>query len=315
MLANLVTSLNITLPIFIMILLGWILKSMKIIDDHYLLRANDIIFRVALPVKLFHEVAACDLRANMDWKFVGVALGVSVVCILIAWVAGSLYLKEPADQGAFIHSSFRGNFAYVGLALLQNVSGSEAMASAAVVMATVIPLYNIAGVVVLSLKKPDSGKINVGRLLLDVLKTPMVVGILVAIPFSLLRVEFPTIIDKPLEYLSDMVTPMALLSVGASVSFASVFHRLRDILPACALKLIIQPLIMVPAGILLKLPANEILVLLILSGTPSAINSYIVTQRMGGNGELASSIVVMTTVLSIFTLTLWLFALKALGVW
>ena len=315
MLADLVTSLNITLPIFIMILLGWALKSAKLIDDHYLLRANDIIFRVALPVKLFYEVSACDLRANMDWRFVAVAIGVSILCMVIAWVVGSLFLKDPADQGAFIHTSFRGNFAYVGLALLQNVSGGSAMAAAAVVMATVIPLYNIAGVVVLSLKKPDSGKINVGRLLLDVVKTPMVLGILVAIPFSLMQIKFPTVVSKPLEYLSDMVTPMALLSVGASVSFASVLHGLREILPACGLKLIVQPLIMVPIGVALKLPVNEILVLLVLSGTPSAINSYIVTQRMGGNGELASSIVVMTTILSIFTLTLWLFALKSLGVW
>ena len=315
MLTNLLTSLEVTLPIFAVILLGWLLNRTHVLDEHFVLRANDLIFRVALPAKLFLDVSACDLRATMDLKFVMIAIGATLLSILLAWIFGSHYLTDPAEQGAFIHGAVRGNFAYVGLTLLQNLIGDQVMALGAIIMATVIPIYNVAGVVILTIKKSGAEKLRPGRLLLDVLKTPMIVAILVAIPFSLLRVQLPFVVEKPLSYLSAMVAPLALLCVGAGVRLDSVRRNLRKILPACAFKLILQPLLMVPLAIWLGLSGPQVLVLLVLSGTPAAVNVYIITQKMGGDGEMASGIVVLSTALSIVTLTIWLFALKTFGVW
>lgn len=315
MLENLLTSLRVTLPIFVVILLGWFLRRRHVLDEHFVLRANDLIFKVALPAKLFSDVASSDLRGAMSGRFVLLAVLGTLAGIALAWLLGDLLLRNPSEQGAFIHASFRGNFAYVGLTLLQNLIGSSVTALAAVMMATVIPIYNIAAVVVLTVKKPGAPKLRIGKLLLDVLKTPMVIGILAGIPFSLLRIGLPFIVAKPLGYLSAMVAPLALLCVGASVRFADVRRKTRAILPACLFKLVIQPLLVVPAAVLLGLSGPEVLVLLVLTGTPSAVNVYIVTQKMDGDGELASGIVVLSTALSVLTLTLWLFALKTMGVW
>ncbi|MEA5039898.1 MAG: AEC family transporter [Clostridiaceae bacterium] len=315
MLTNLLTSLEVTLPIFAIIALGWLLRRNEVLNENFVLRTNDLIFRVALPAKLFIDVSSSDLRATMNIKFVSLAVGVTLLCILLAWIFGSHFLKEPSEQGAFIHGAFRGNFAYVGLTLLQNLIGTQVLALGAVIMATVVPIYNIAGVVILTLKKTDAEKPKFGRLLIDVVKTPMIAAILIAIPFSLLQIKLPFIIEKPLSYLSVMVAPLALLCVGAGVRLESIRGDLRKILPACAFKLILQPLLMVPAAIWLGLSGPEVMVLLILAGVPSAVNVYIITQKMGGDGEMASAIVVLSTALSIVTLTIWLFVLKTIGIW
>ena len=315
MLTNLLVSLRVTLPIFAVILVGWVLRRKEVLDDGFVRRANDLIFRVALPAKLFLDVSGSDLRGAMNGTFVLLAVLGTLAAIVLSWVLGDLTLKDPAEQGAAIHASFRGNFAYMGLTLLQTLVGDQVVALGAVMMATVIPIYNVAGVVVLTLKKRDAQKLRIGRLLWDVVKTPMVAAILVAIPFSLLGFELPFVVEKPLSYLSAMVAPLALLCVGAAVRLDSVRRDTRKMIPACLFKLIVQPLLVVPAAVLLGLSGPEVLVLLVLTGTPSAVNVFIVTQKLGGDGDLASGIVVLSTALSIVTLTLWLFALKTVGVW
>lgn len=315
MLINFLTSLEVTLPIFTVILLGWILRKSNVLGEQFVMQANELIFRVAMPAKLFMDVSTSDLRATMNAKFVILALVTTLIGLLMAWIIGSKLMKTPEEQGAFIHGAFRSNFAYVGLTLLQNLIGDQVLALGAVIMATVVPIYNVAGVVIMTIKKPNPEKLNVPKLLLDIIKTPMIAAILIAIPFSLFEIKLPFIAAKPLSYLSTMAASLALLCVGAGIQSGSVRKNLRKILPACGIKLVLEPLLMVPAAIWLGLSGPEVLVLMVLSGTPSAVNSYIVTQRMGGDGDLASGIVVMSTALSIVTLTLWLMVLKTVRVW
>lgn len=315
MLQNFLFSLNVSLPIFLLLALGWVIKRSNMLDDSFFSSASTLVFNVALPAKLFYDTATSDF-SQFSPTFILVCMLGTTAFFLFSWATGALLLKKhPEKVGAFAHGAFRGNYVYIGFALMQNILGTSVIPlSATLASAFVLPLYNVYAVILLTVTGRTGKKIDVKNILLQIVKNPMILGIICGFPFALLHVELPFAITKSLSYMGNLCTPLALLVIGASIQFSEIAHDIGPILGACANKLVLQPVVMVAIGLLLGLSNEQLLVLFILFGVPAAANVYIVTRKMGGDAELASGIIVVSVLLSLLTMTAGIFILRTMGI-
>lgn len=312
MLENLLFSLNMSLPLFILLGLGYVLARKGLFSDDYVSRTTNLVYYVMLPAKLFLDICETDLTTAFDPRYVAVtAVGV-VAQFILAWLCGDLLCRDKSKQSAFAHACFRGNFAYLGMALLQNIYNSDTVASTAVILAIVLPLYNIQGVILMTIKEGEGG-IHVGKILLGVLKNPMVLAILAGLPFAYFQVELPYVVSKSLSYLQVATSTMALLVVGASIKLDAIREDLPLLLRVSGIKLLVMPAIWGAMAVAAGLSSEQVVTLTIVGSMPAAVNVYIITDKLGGDGKTACGAVVVTHLLSLFTMTGVVFILRSAG--
>ena len=312
MLENLLFSLNMSLPLFILLGLGYVLARKGLFSDDYVSRTTNLVYYVMLPAKLFLDICETDLTAAFDPRYVAVtAVGV-VAQFILAWLCGDLLCRDKSKQSAFTHACFRGNFAYLGMALLQNIYNSDTVASTAVILAIVLPLYNIQGVILMTIKEGEGG-IHVGKILLGVLKNPMVLAILAGLPFAYFQVELPYVVSKSLSYLQVATSTMALLVVGASIKLDAIREDLPLLLRVSGIKLLVMPAIWGAMAVAAGLSSEQVVTLTIVGSMPAAVNVYIITDKLGGDGKTACGAVVVTHLISLFTMTGVVFILRSAG--
>ena len=312
MLANLLFSVNMSLPLFVLLGLGYILARKGMFSDDYVARSTNLVYYVMLPAKMFLETANTDLETAFGGKYMAVTVVGVMVQFVIAWVLSNVLCKDKSKQSAFAHASFRGNFAYLGVALLQNIYNTSTVVSAAVIMAVVLPLYNIQGVILMTIKEGDGG-IHVGRICKSILKNPVIISILAALPFAYFQIELPYVATKSLGYLQTATSTMALLTVGASIKLDAIQHDLKLLLKAAGVKLVVMPALWMGLAFFAGLTPEQTVALTIMSSMPAAVNVYIVTDKLGGDGQTASGAVVVTHLVSLFTMTAVVFALRTAG--
>ena len=199
----------------------------------------------------------------------------------------------------------------MGLALIENVFG-EAIPETAVITAVVLMLYNIQGTVLMTVKESRGG-VDVKAILLGIVKNPLIIAIAAALPFAYFEVQLPFVVTKSLGYLQASAGPVALLTVGASIRLSAVRSDLPLLLKISTVKLVLQPLIWVALCLVMGLTHRQMVTAVIAGGMPTAVNTYIITKRMGGDGHLASGAVVVTHLLSMLTMTVMIFLMKTAG--
>lgn len=313
MLGNLLFSLNTSLPLFVLIGLGYLLKCKGLFSEDFVSRASSLVYYVLLPAKLFSDMSTTDLSAAFDLRYTLVTAAACAVQFLLAWLLGNLLCRDQVKQGAFAHTCFRGNFAYLGLMLMQNLYGDRTTVLTAVMMAILLPAYNIEGAILMAVKEKEGG-IKIGKIFKNIFANPMVLSILIAMPVAALRIQLPSVMMKSLGYLGNCASTMALMVVGASVRTDTIQANLSLLLKSSAIKLVLVPILTAAAAVAAGLSEEQIVTLTLVSAMPTAVNTYIVTDRMGGDGDLASGAVVVSHLLSVFTITAFIFLLKTLGV-
>jgi hypothetical protein len=312
MLANFTFSISVALPIFLIMLSGFILKEKGIITASFTKTANFIVFYIALPVKLFNSVSQSSVRNNFDLKFILFTIAGTCLSVILVTIFSLLFVKDKSKTGSFIHGAFRGNFVYIGFSLLENVMGSIPV-KASLIVAFVVPVYNILGVLILILSNVErnSEQNKIKHALKNIITNPFIVAIFFGIIASLLKIKLPVLIQNTCSYFDLMATPLALLAIGATFQLDKLFVDILPAVLATILKLFILPTLAVLAGSFLAFSADELFLVYILFGVPSAISSYIISSAMGGDENLAASIVMMTTLFSVISLTLFVFVFKS----
>lgn len=312
MLQNLLFSLNMSLPLFAVLTLGYLLLRKGLLTEEYVSRTSSLVYYVLLPAKLFLDISTTDLSSAFEPRYMLVAVAGCLIQFAAAWLCGNLLCPLRDKQSAFSHACFRGNFVYLGLALLQNIYGTTVVPSAAVILMLVLPLYNIQGVVLMTAKE-SRGRVRAGTILVGIFRNPMVLSILAALPFAFFQIPLPFVVTKSLGYLQAATSTMALLVVGASVRFDAIRANLSLILRACSVKLVLMPLIWAAMALLAGLTVEQTVTLTMVGAMPAAVNVYIITEKMGGDGDLACGVVVVSHLLSLATLTGIVFLLKTAG--
>ena len=313
MIDNLLFSLNSAAPIFIILLAGYLIKVRGLINDVFIRQANRLIFYVALPVKLFMDVGKTSFQGSFDIRFILFIITGTLLSIPIASAAAALGVKDPKKKGAFVQGAFRGNFLYVGYSLLENLLGSGGPL-APIAFAFVVPLYNVLGIVVLAWYSGSQDKpLSFQGTLKNIITNPLILSIGAGLLFSLAGFELPLLLDRSFTYFGDLVTPLALLMIGASFRPRMLRENFGISLLASSLKLVFLPLMAVVAACWLGFQGQALLVIYVVFGVPTAATSYVVAHIMGGDKDLASSIIMLSTLLSVFTITLFVFAFRTLG--
>ncbi|MFN2339760.1 MAG: AEC family transporter [Halanaerobium sp.] len=314
MLDNFIFSLSVALPIFLIMLSGFILKKKNIIKQDFIKAANFIVFYIALPLKLFNSVSQSSVSDNFDFKFITFAILGTVISVIIIFIYSKFVVKKENKVGAFIHGTFRGNFVYVGFSLLENVTGAVGPL-AALIVAFVVPVYNVLAVLILVLSNPkNKSKNQTKNALKNILTNPFIIAVFLGVIASLIKLKLPLLIQNTANYFDILATPLALLAIGATFRVDKLFVDIKIAAAATLFKLFINPALAVMAAVAFNLSNSEIFIIYILFGVPTSISSAIITASMGGDESLAASIVMMTTLGSIFSLTLFVFIFRVFSI-
>ncbi|WP_138263084.1 AEC family transporter [[Clostridium] hylemonae] len=310
---NLVFSLNATVPVFLLMLLGLFLKYIGWIDDDFAAKMNRFVFLVPLPVLVFNDLATVDFRQVWDVRFVLFCLLATVVSIAISTAVSFLW-RDRSIQGEFIQSSYRSSAALLGIAFIQNIYGTAGMAPLMIIGS--VPLYNVMAVAMLSVFSPERGKLNgtVWRQTLrGIITNPIIIGIAAGLMWSVLKIPMPHVMEKTVSNVAEMATPMGLIAMGATFDIKKAFAKVKPSLTAAALKLIGFCSLFLPVAIQMGFREEKLVAILVMLGSATTVSCFVMAKNMGHEGVLSSSVIMLTTFLSAFTLTGWLYILKSLG--
>jgi len=311
---NLLFSINAVAPIFIIVFFGIFLKKKNIINDNFTSVSTNVVFKIALPALMFKDVAATDFKSVFDIKLIAYSLAGTVVLFLLLYAVCTFLVTDRQARGAFIQGVFRGNYAIIGIPLAYSAFGQAGLIKGAVLLAFVIPLYNVLAVIVLSVTSPkrDSSK-STSNIFINILTNPLIIAIVLALPFSYFQVQLPQVIMKAVDYMSALAIPLALLGMGGSFSFASIKRNFSLGISAAVMKIAVTPVIFTLVAYYLGFRRVELGVLFILFGAPTAVSSYIMAKAMDSDSDLAANIVLMTTMGSVLTTFAGIYILKTLG--
>ena len=319
---NLLYSLNAVIPVFLLIVVGYVLKRTGMLNDEFAKTANGFVYKITLPAMLLNNMMTCDIRHTFDGAYVLYCGAVTLTGILVVWGISRLFLKDKSIVGEFVQGAYRGSAAILGIALVQNISGNTTMAP--LMMLGSVPLYNIFAVIVLIFEngeKTESNQNGAGQRqkkiagsVKGICKNPIILSILGGMLLSFFDVGFPVILDKTISSIGSLTTPLALIVIGVGFEGRKAVKKIKPAVAASLIKLVIQPLVFLPIAVWYGFSADKIAAALVMLGAPTTATSYIMSKNMGHEGTLSSSIIMLTTLCSAFTITGWIFILKSLNV-
>ncbi len=314
---------NAILPILLLIVLGYVLKRVGFLTPEFLRVGNRLVFRCALPIMLFLNVYGIDTLENVRFDAVLYACAVTVVVFFVGLFLVILTVKDHHRRGPLWQCFFRSNFVLIGLVLANALGGSEAEGVAAVLAAFIVPLFNVLAVFSLSVFMKDESQVrpSFGRLMIKIVKNPLIVGALAGllalcvrmlqthivgcVAFSLER-DIPFLFEG-MAMLKQVATPLALIILGGNFEFSAVRGMKKEIVIGTVGRLIAVPLIGIGGAVLLthfgvfSFGVNEFPAFVAVFGSPVAVSSAIMAEEMKNDGQLAAQLLVWTSVFSVFT--------------
>jgi len=308
-------SLNATVPVFMMMIFGWFVRKVNLLDDHSTAQINKFVFRTLLPALLFMDLSTADFVRVWDNRFVIFCITATLISVGIALLYSLLH-KDKAERGEIIQASYRSSAAILGIAFVKNIYGEATMA--ALMIVGTVPIYNIIAVIALSLTSPDKNNSKSGRqLFLTTLKgivtNPIILGIAVGIIWSLLKIPQPIILSKSVSYLANMATPLSLIALGASFRIEDAKGKFPVTLGIVLIKLVVFCGIFLPIAVHFGFRDEKLIAILVMLGSATTGSCFVMAKNFGHKGTITAFAVMLTTLCSAFTLTTWLFVLKSLS--
>jgi len=308
---NFILSLNIVIPVFLIMGLGYAAKAFKWLDEPAVKKMNAVIFKIFLPILLCNNIRNADItKLAQPGAFIYVAIGLTLLFAL-SMLLMPLISKDGRRTGVLVQGICRANYAFLGLPLIAAMFPGQDTSIASLMVAVSVPFYNALSVVALEIYR--GGKIKIGKILKNIAKNPLIIGCVIGMILLLGGIKLPTIIDKAMSDVGKAGTPVALFLLGASFSFSAVRGNGKDLTFAVAMKLVVVPLIFVGAAVLMGFRDVALASILIAFGAPTAVSSFTMAQQMDGDDVLAGQIVVFTTLLSVVSLVAFIFVFKQLG--
>ena len=309
---NLLLSVNAVAPMFLLIAVGFLSQKLGILGREDVPRFNRIAFRVFLPSLLFYNIYTSDLRSVVNLKLLAFAIGGIVLVWLIAMLAVERLEPLQERKGPMAQGIFRSNFVIMGIPIAEALVGAEQLASVALLIAVVVPIFNFLSVVVL--ERFRGSRVRVGAVLLQILKNPLIISSLLGIAFQLLGIRLPRLADGLVSSLAVIASPLQLFLLGAFFRFDGMRKYLKPLTIVTVIKLFITPAIILTTAALLGFRNTEFVGLLGTFAAPTAVNSFTMVQQMRcGDAELAGDIVVVTSAVSILSFFFWILVFKSFG--
>ncbi len=306
--------LLVVLPVFLVVGLGFSLKGSGLVDAGFLFRLNRLIYYVALPSLLFYKIATADFSSSFN-SLLLLGMGASTCAIFIISYGYTVLRNYPAPiRGAFTQGAFRGNLAYVGLAIVFNAYGAEGFAIAGILVGFLVPLLNALAVLSLLLPQRHSEH-RFGNTFwaFQFLSNPLILSSFAGLAWSFFALPMPSVLDRSLAILTGMSLPLALISIGASFSPHNLRGEISKAVMASGIKLVWMPLLTAVILLALGIRGRELGIGVVLAASPTATAAYIMAQQLNADAELAGSIIMLTTAGSVITYSLALYLLGYSG--
>lgn len=310
---NVIFSINVVIPIFAVMFLGLFLRRKNILNDNFADVSSVLSFKVASPAMLFDEISSTDLSGVLDIKLIIFDMGATLAVFIISSLIVRLLVRDGRTRGAMVQGIFRSNFAILGLALANNALGQVGFTKSAVLMVFTIPLFNVLAVITLTVNSPSNKDVSFKGILLNIVKNPLIIAIILALPFSYFQISLPVVLDKVIGYMSSLAIPLALLGMGCSFNFKATKGCFKASLVTSMARILLVPLIVVPAAYFIGFRGADIGVLFFLFASPAAVSSYVMSKAMDCDADLSASVILMTTLGSVITLSAGIYILKAIG--
>ena len=298
-------------PLFLIIAVGYTVKRLGWIGPEDVRRFNKVTFYTFMPVMLFYNIYTSDFSQAVRLPYVLFVVGAALGMIVISIGITLLVEKMPQRQGVMIQAAFRSNFVLLGLPIAMELLPGGNFGVTALMVAIVVPIYNIVSVVVLEYFR--GGKPNVKEVLLAVLKNPLLIGSVTGLLVQALHIVLPEVLVSFAGKMNSAATPLLLVLLGASFEGRELACYKKELLVCVGLRLVVFPGVILTLAMLLGLRDIEFVTLLAMTAAPTAINSFNMAQQLGGDSHLAGSAVVVSTALSFFTLFFWVTLFKQLG--
>ena len=316
MLNDLLFSANTVVPIFLLIMLGYVLTRIKLWDAHFLKIANDVCFKCLLPVLLFYNVATADIFEVFNGKLIIYASLCACAICGILFLIVPLFVKDKKRRGVMIQGTFRSNFLLFGVPLGLSIGGEKGAVLAAVVASFYVPVINMLSVISLYAFSDAKNK-NLKSALLGILKNPLIIGGVSGLIFSLIRnyigFEIPTMIDTTLFNIKSTATPLAFLILGGDLKFGNMLRNIKFSMFSVIGKIILIPAVMLTVSSLLGFDKLEMAILVAVFATPNAVSSYAMARNYEADYDLAGDIITLGTLLSIVTMFVFITIARSLA--
>lgn len=312
---NFLLALNVVFPMFFLMMLGVILKRIKMVDERSLTVMNSLIFRVFMSTLLFlsvYNIADLSAFSAKNLKLMLYAFVSILVVLVLAWLIFVRLIADKKRLAVMIQGVYRGNFILFGLAIAGSLYGDAGLGIVSILTVVTIPTFNILAVIILEYY---SGKeISRKKLIKQVSKNPLVIATVIGILFLASGIKLPKPIYKSLNDISKIATPLAFIVLGAELKFGNMLKNMKYLIFVDFLKLVVNPLISISIGKMLGFQGAEIVALLAMTACPTAVSSFTMAKEMNVDGDLAGEIVATTSLVSIATIFCWILILKSL-VW
>ena len=305
-------TLNGVLPIFLVIFLGVFLHRLGFFSPTVKSELTKLVFYVGTPCLIFRQIASTDLRAVVDLPFLVFLVSAIPALILLQW-AVCFFIRDPKKKGAVLQLGFRSNCAIVGMPLAINLMSAEGVALTAFALSATIILYNVSAVIILSYYGGSERRLR--PVLLNVLKNPLLISVVLGVIASLagLPMDSGAFHYKALENLGTIASSIGLLIIGASITLKGFTDDRGLIFFSVFLRCVFSPICIIGTAILLGFRGDALLALVIVSATPSAINSYVMAKQMGVSESISAFGISFTSLFSLVSIFASVFILKASG--
>ncbi|MBQ6383463.1 MAG: AEC family transporter [Clostridia bacterium] len=306
-------SFRVVLPLCIYIGIGIAARAGQLITPSASSVMSRFIFRMLFPLLMFENVMNAGAALHSD--------GIGIVWFLFAAVTAVFILlmlfipcfeKSRPRQASMIQAGFRSNSVLFALPIASALCGSENLGIVSVCVAVCVPWYNVLSVIALESRRGE--QIRIGKLARGIVTNPLILGALAGGIALLLNIRLPEMLSVPLHTLTSMVTPLALILLGADLQFRGLRKDWRMVVLTSFIKLILVPLLITGGAWLLGFRGLPLISVFSITCVPPAVSSYTMAVEMGADGPLAGEILAFATVVSIVTIFLWVSLLSAGGI-
>ena len=312
MFGNFIVAISAVIPLFFLMAVGAFVKFSKLLNDEELNHMNRMVFRVFFFCMMFHSIYTTDLAATFRPKLMLFGAGAVLTIFILLMIFIPKIESENRKRGVMVQAIFRSNFVIMGVPIVANIFGDENIAVTTMMIAVIIPMYNIFAV--FALETFRGGKFQPLPILKGIIKNPMILGAISGALLLNLGVQIPAPILKPIGQISAATTPVALIILGASFKFGSFHNHFPQLVKCVLSRLILVPAVVLSVAIFLGFRGIDFVTLIAIFATPCAIVSFAMAQQMNGDADLAGNCVVFTSALSCFTIFCWILFFKTIGI-
>ena len=307
-----VVAFNAVMPVVLLVAFGYFLKQQRYFNKTTIAQLNKLCFDLLLPIVTFDNIRRTNLNEVFDLRFVLYAAGSIFIAIFLLVILVPLFETDRKKQGVIIQGTFRSNFVMLGIPLSSYIAGENSVVLASMLIMVIIPVFNAAAVILLSIY--GGCTVNKRRLITDVLKNHMIIASALGIIVSLLHSPIPHFLDKSLTDIGKVGSVFPIIVLGAMLDFSKLSANFKNLLITVMGKLIGMPLIFITSAVYLGFSSNEIVALVALYGSPTAVISAVMAEQLGCDHELAAQVVVFSTVISCITIFGIVFVLSFLKI-